>query len=94
MGLPNTDIMSIQDLNSNYELSSTYPRAIMVPTGLTFEDIEKAAEFRSKNRMISVCWKNSEGKQVIARCSQPNIGVIGNRCAEDEKLVCLGLSSI
>lgn len=73
-------------VNAAYELCDSYPRLAVVPSTIKDEEVTKAAEFRSKNRFLSVVWRHSNGA-TITRCSQPMVGMYKKRCAEDEAIV-------
>jgi myotubularin-related protein 3/4 len=63
------------------------------------EQLKKIASFRSSHRFPAVVWRSKSNGAVLARSSQPNVGLLGWRLNEDELLVkaiadssCLGNS--
>lgn len=72
--------------NRKYKLCETYPAILAVP-GLKDNELEKIARFRSKNRLPVLSWIHPQNFSTITRCSQPNVGVKGNRSAEDERYI-------
>lgn len=86
MGFDN-DAWRITDINSNFELCSTYPKLHIVPTMITDKDMEAVAKFRTSHRFPSVVWRHMTNGAVIARCSQPEVGWFGWRSQEDETLL-------
>ncbi|CAF0845017.1 unnamed protein product [Brachionus calyciflorus] len=84
MGLPNNKwTMSI--LNSNYEICSTYPNILFVPSSVSDVIIQSSAGFRSRGRLPVLSYLHPNGAS-ITRCSQPLSGFNG-RCPEDEQLL-------
>jgi hypothetical protein len=73
--------------NDNYTLVDTYPREFFLPAMMSESDIMEAARFRSKHRLPSVTWRNPTTGAILARSSQPMVGVSGHRCLADEKLL-------
>ncbi|CAN8257158.1 unnamed protein product [Cochlearia groenlandica] len=82
------DLWRITNLNSNYNLCQTYPFALMVPKSISDEELTHAATFRAKCRLPVISWCHPESGAVIARSSQPLVGLMMNvRSNFDEKLV-------
>jgi myotubularin-related protein 3/4 len=77
----------ISDCNCEYKLCPTYPKLLVVPSSLTEEEIRSAAKFRALGRFPTVVWRHTGNGSVIARSSQPLVGVLGWRNPEDEKLL-------
>lgn len=78
----------ITSINSNYTLCPTYPSSLIVPKSIRDEDILQAASFRAKCRLPVISWCNKATGAVLARSSQPLIGLMmGGRSNADEKLV-------
>jgi len=74
-------------LNIAYELCATYPAYVVVPAGLTDAELVQVAAHRSRNRFPSTVYYYPPTGATLSRCAQPNSGIAGNRCREDEKLV-------
>ncbi|KAJ0234821.1 Phosphatidylinositol-3-phosphatase myotubularin-2 [Hirschfeldia incana] len=82
------DFWRITDLNSNYNLCQTYPFALMVPKSISDEELTQASTFRAKGRLPVISWCHPGSGAVIARSSQPLVGLMMNmRSNFDEKLV-------
>lgn len=86
MGIPD-ESFRISLVNMEYRLASTYPRILAVPTNFTDSQLECAAAFRSKQRLITVVWRRKGSHQAILRCSQPCVGITRNRNEHDESYV-------
>ena len=74
-------------LNEQFALCGTYPRLVVVPRKMSDDEIRRAADFRSGQRLPALCWKDPTGVASITRCSQPMVGVSKARSAEDEALL-------
>ncbi|XP_059490567.1 myotubularin-related protein 3 isoform X2 [Neocloeon triangulifer] len=76
----------VSKLNYEYSLCPSYPRLLLLPSCITDEALEAVARFRSARRVPAVVWRHTNGA-VLARCSQPEVGWLGWRSAEDEELI-------
>ncbi|KAH9091083.1 hypothetical protein Ae201684P_006484 [Aphanomyces euteiches] len=74
-------------IDQAYLLCETYPRYVIVPVGMSDMKLQVAAQFRSSQRLPVVSWQHPTNQAVIARSSQPLVGLKSTRCAEDEQLV-------
>ncbi|KAF0694765.1 Aste57867_14363 [Aphanomyces stellatus] len=74
-------------IDQAYLLCDTYPRYLMVPADMSDVKLQVAAAFRSSQRLPVVSWQHAINHAVIARSSQPLVGLKSARCAEDEQLV-------
>eukprot|EP01137_Pigoraptor_chileana_P031739 Opistho-2@20041 len=75
-------------VNADYTVASSYPAVVAVPSGVSDQQLQKAGQFRAKGRFPAAVWKKPGSNAVIARSSQPCLGVLGSRrCAEDELLL-------
>ncbi|KAF0045624.1 hypothetical protein F2P81_002153 [Scophthalmus maximus] len=83
-GLPNSK-WRITFINKNYELCDTYPTVLAVPFKSKEEDLRRVAAFRSRGRIPVLSWIHRENQAVIARCSQPLVGMSGKRNKDDER---------
>ena len=77
----------ISSLNKDFSFSPTYPPEILVPACISDQILEKVASFRSARRIPAVVWRHATTGAVLARCSQPEVGWLGWRSADDEDLV-------
>ncbi|KAK9158769.1 hypothetical protein Scep_005343 [Stephania cephalantha] len=78
----------ISEINSNYTMCSTYPSLLIVPKNISDEEVLQASSFRARGRLPVVSWCHPGSGAVIARSSQPLIGLMMNsRNDADEKLV-------
>nr|CCA24584.1 myotubularinlike protein putative [Albugo laibachii Nc14] len=73
--------------NSNFRLSPSYPQLLVVPNELSDDELVQSAKFRSRARLPVVIWKHPSHNCVLARSSQPNYGMVGNRCEADRRLL-------
>lgn len=73
--------------NQEHGLCPTYPQEILIPASISDSVLEKVAQFRSQRRIPAIVWRNTGNGAVLARCSQPEVGWLGWRSAEDEELV-------
>ncbi|KAK3509376.1 hypothetical protein QTP70_030807 [Hemibagrus guttatus] len=85
MGLPN-EFWEISDLNSNYELCSTYPSVLGIPKCASVATVTGSAKFRSRGRLPALSYYHKDTKAAICRCSQPLSG-LSSRCIEDEQML-------
>jgi len=86
MGVPNLK-WRISEVNKDFGICPTYPNVWAVPNTVSDRQIEKAAKHRSKGRLPVLTWRHPTTHATITRCSQPMVGLAGNRNAEDENLV-------
>eukprot|EP01126_Amoeba_proteus_P043983 TRINITY_DN4864_c0_g2_i2.p1 TRINITY_DN4864_c0_g2~~TRINITY_DN4864_c0_g2_i2.p1 ORF type:complete len:611 (-),score=146.20 TRINITY_DN4864_c0_g2_i2:36-1868(-) len=78
----------ITNANFNYEICPSYPRVNAIPVGFDDSMLRAASEHRDLGRFPGLSWIHPQNFTVIARCSQPLSGRLGNiRCTEDEMLV-------
>ncbi|KAG0497053.1 hypothetical protein HPP92_001744 [Vanilla planifolia] len=78
----------ISSVNSEYSLCPTYPSSLIVPTSISDEEIQQASSFRARGRFPVISWCHPGTGVVLARSSQPMIGLMMNmRSNMDEKLV-------
>jgi hypothetical protein len=82
-----TKTWRISDVNKKFELCPTYPEQVIVPKSITDEQLKKIACFRSSKRFPVVVWRSKINGAVLARSSQPNVGLLAWRLNEDEQLI-------
>ncbi|XP_035546075.1 phosphatidylinositol-3-phosphatase myotubularin-1-like isoform X2 [Juglans regia] len=96
--LLSNDLWRITSLNSNHTMCQTYPFALIVPKGISDEEVIQASTFRARCRLPVVSWCDPGTGAVLARSSQPLVGLMMNmRSNADEKLVaglCTHLSGV
>ena len=73
--------------NAGYALCDTYPETLCVPCAITDEELATIAQFRSRGRLPVMTWRHPTNTATISRCAQPRVGLKGNRCDEDERLL-------
>uniref|UniRef100_A0A6N2LPY9 phosphatidylinositol-3,5-bisphosphate 3-phosphatase n=1 Tax=Salix viminalis TaxID=40686 RepID=A0A6N2LPY9_SALVM len=82
------ELWRISGVNSNYLMCPSYPFALIVPKSISDDEVIQASNFRSKGRLPVVSWCHPETGAVLARSSQPLVGLMMNmRSNTDEKLV-------
>eukprot|EP01105_Mastigella_eilhardi_P003332 TRINITY_DN1428_c0_g1_i3.p1 TRINITY_DN1428_c0_g1~~TRINITY_DN1428_c0_g1_i3.p1 ORF type:complete len:1095 (-),score=216.73 TRINITY_DN1428_c0_g1_i3:804-3977(-) len=86
LGIPNT-YWRISDINYTYERCPSYPSLVCVPAATDDKLLNEAAEFRTSFRFPVVTWRHPISSVVIARSSQPKVGLRYNRCEADELLL-------
>ncbi|KAL6503681.1 hypothetical protein OROGR_025604 [Orobanche gracilis] len=78
----------ISSVNSNYTICPTYPFALLIPNSISDVDIQQACTFRARCRLPVISWCHPGTGAVLARSSQPLVGLMMNmRSNADEKLV-------
>ncbi|GFZ11696.1 myotubularin-like phosphatases II superfamily [Actinidia rufa] len=78
----------ISAMNSNYSMCPTYPFALLVPKCISDEEVLQASTFRGRCRLPVISWCRPGNGAVLARSSQPLVGLMMNmRSNADEKLV-------
>ena len=77
----------ITNINKDYSFSPTYPNVLVVPTGISDNVLNYAARYRSRARIPVLSYLHPVNNCSITRCSQPMVGVRGNRSIQDEKLL-------
>ncbi|PON60686.1 Myotubularin family [Parasponia andersonii] len=82
------DLWRISSVNSSYTICQSYPFALIVPKGIPDDEVLQASTFRARCRLPVVTWCHPETGAVLARSSQPLVGIMMNmRSNTDEKLV-------
>jgi myotubularin-related protein 1/2 len=74
-------------VNLDFVYCSSYPDVLVVPNEMTDSELFKVKEFRSRGRFPCLTWIHPTNNCVLLRCSQPESGITGKRCIEDEKLL-------
>ncbi|CAI5757030.1 unnamed protein product [Candida verbasci] len=79
----------IANVNQDYKFCPSYPKILIIPSSISDNVLKHAGKFRSKQRIPAVVYKhNNINGNVIARCSQPLVGLnLQNRSIQDEKLI-------
>ncbi|KAM0883314.1 hypothetical protein ACQ4PT_031730 [Festuca glaucescens] len=82
------NLWRLTTVNSSYSLCSTYPSQLIVPKSISDEDLWQASTFRAGRRLPIISWCDPGSGAVLARSSQPLVGLMMNfRNNADEKLV-------
>ncbi|KAL4573505.1 hypothetical protein LXL04_020314 [Taraxacum kok-saghyz] len=82
------DWWRISDVNASYNMCNTYPFALPVPKSIRDKDLLKACTFRARCRLPVISWCDTRTRAVLARSSQPLVGLMMNmRSNADENLV-------
>ncbi|KAK7279532.1 hypothetical protein RJT34_24585 [Clitoria ternatea] len=82
------DLWRISSVNSTYTMCQTYPFALVVPKIISDDEVLQACSFRARCRLPVVSWCHPLTGAVVARSSQPLVGLMMNmRSNMDEKLV-------
>jgi hypothetical protein len=71
-------------VNSNYSLCASYPPLLVVPGCVPDAAIVAAAHHRSKGRIPAVTYYHRARGTVLARCSQPRVGLTGMFAQDQE----------
>eukprot|EP00977_Amphora_coffeiformis_P019417 scaffold7221_cov165-Amphora_coffeaeformis.AAC.10 len=80
-------------LNAQYNLCPSYPAILAGPASIdesnqdSFRILQQSAAFRSEQRLPALTWASGVDGASLWRCSQPKIGLQGNRSAADELLI-------
>ncbi|CAF1036361.1 unnamed protein product [Brachionus calyciflorus] len=77
----------LSEVNKKFELCPSYPDFLIVPKSISDEQLRKVACFRSSKRFPAVTWRSKKNGAVLARSSQPNVGLLAWRLNEDELLL-------
>ncbi|GFQ00351.1 phosphatidylinositol-3-phosphatase myotubularin-1 [Phtheirospermum japonicum] len=78
----------ISSVNSNYAMCPTYPFALLIPNSISDVEIQQACTFRARCRLPAISWCHPGTGAVLARSSQPLVGLMMNmRSNSDERLV-------
>ena len=75
----------VTEANVGYKLCETYPERLVVPAGVTDEHVRAVASYRAGRRIPAAVWRHPGTGAVLARCSQPEVGIMGWRSELDEK---------
>ncbi|RLN88232.1 hypothetical protein BBJ28_00001574 [Nothophytophthora sp. Chile5] len=73
----------LTNVNSNYKMCPTYPSAFVVPASVSDGELRKISFFRARGRVPAVTYRH-KNEALVARCSQPLVGLRRKRCASDE----------
>ncbi|KIX02013.1 uncharacterized protein Z518_07952 [Rhinocladiella mackenziei CBS 650.93] len=77
----------ISTINNDYAFAETYPAVLAVPASISDNTLNYAGRYRSRARIPVLTYLHPVNDCSITRCSQPLVGVRGNRSIQDEKLV-------
>ncbi|ULU01379.1 hypothetical protein L3Y34_001609 [Caenorhabditis briggsae] len=77
----------ISTVNSTFKVCATYPEKVIVPKGISDEEIERSAPYRSIGRFPAVIWRCRKTRAVLLRSSQPQVGILSWRNTTDERII-------
>uniref|UniRef100_A0A1I7T965 phosphatidylinositol-3,5-bisphosphate 3-phosphatase n=1 Tax=Caenorhabditis tropicalis TaxID=1561998 RepID=A0A1I7T965_9PELO len=77
----------ISSVNEDFKVCATYPEKIIVPKGISDEDIRNGAPYRSIGRFPAIVWRCRKTRAVLMRSSQPQVGILSWRNVTDEKII-------
>lgn len=77
----------ISTANEDFQLCPSYPRFLIVPAEISDDELKIVANFRYQYRLPVITWRYYKNGCVIARSSQPYVGLWGSRSDTDEKLI-------
>eukprot|EP00755_Sulcionema_specki_P027301 Sspe_Gene.16677::Locus_5890_Transcript_1_1_Confidence_1.000_Length_2848::g.16677::m.16677/K18081/MTMR1_2; myotubularin-related protein 1/2 len=77
----------LSEANQEFQLCSSYPPYLVVPSAVTDATLQASARFRAQNRLPVLSWRCPKTGFTISRSSQPLVGVFNQRSFEDESLV-------
>ncbi|KAJ0101190.1 hypothetical protein Patl1_05961 [Pistacia atlantica] len=82
------ELWRITDVNSTYSLCQSYPFALIIPKSISDQEVLQGSSFRARCRLPVISWCHPGTGAVLARSSQPLVGLMMNmRSNADEKLV-------
>ncbi|KAI9157576.1 hypothetical protein LWI28_024611 [Acer negundo] len=82
------ELWRISNVNYNYTMCQSYPFALIFPKSISDQEVLQASSFRARSRLPVVSWCHPGSGAVLARSSQPLVGLMMNmRSNADEKLV-------
>ncbi|CAL2037101.1 unnamed protein product [Caenorhabditis brenneri] len=77
----------ITSVNEDFEVCPTYPEKIIIPKGITDDEVKTGAKYRSISRFPAVVWRCQKTRAVLLRSSQPQVGILAWRNSTDEKII-------
>ena len=80
-------LFRVSELNRAFEYCPTYPPLLVFPARAPDLFMGAVAGFRSKARVPVLTWMHPGAKTTLWRCSQPKVGLQGNKCAQDEAML-------
>ncbi|KAK1571929.1 hypothetical protein Q3G72_025043 [Acer saccharum] len=82
------ELWRISNVNYDYTMCQSYPFALIFPKSISDQEVLQASSFRARSRLPVVSWCQPGSGAVLARSSQPLVGLMMNmRSNADEKLV-------
>uniref|UniRef100_A0A8C9ADW6 Myotubularin phosphatase domain-containing protein n=1 Tax=Prolemur simus TaxID=1328070 RepID=A0A8C9ADW6_PROSS len=82
-----TDAWRLSEVNEDFSLCPSYPRAVIVPRAVDDDALARSARFRQGGRFPVLSYHHAPSGTVLLRSSQPLTGPQKRRCAEDEELL-------
>ncbi|CAB3256888.1 unnamed protein product [Arctia plantaginis] len=93
LGFTSKGAWRVTAANADYKLCPSYPPLLVVPASICDEDLNSVARFRAMRRIPAVVWRHRGNGAVIARSSQPEVGWLGWRNTDDERLLAAFVSA-
>ena len=75
------------DINRHYSLCSTYSRLLAVPSSASADGIRAVAQYRSRQRIPALSWRDNGSGVALMRGAQPCTGPMGRSSSADEDWV-------
>jgi len=76
-------------LNTDYSLCSSYPAILALPRQMSDRELTAVASFRKRGRLPAMSWCGGQSLCFASlwRCSQTTEGLMGQKSAEDQRMV-------
>ncbi|XP_017205750.2 myotubularin-related protein 9-like isoform X3 [Oryctolagus cuniculus] len=84
---PQTNAWRLSEVNEDFSLCPSYPRALIVPRSVDDHALARSAGFRQGGRFPVLSYHHAPNGTALLRSSQPLTGPQKRRCAEDEELL-------
>nr|XP_017205749.1 myotubularin-related protein 9-like isoform X1 [Oryctolagus cuniculus] len=84
---PQTNAWRLSEVNEDFSLCPSYPRALIVPHSVDDQALARSAGFRQGGRFPVLSYHHARNGTALLRSSQPLTGPQKRRCAEDEELL-------
>ena len=79
-------LWKLSKVNENFEICTSYPRYIIVPEQMNNETLGTVANFRVSGRLPAIVWRSKQNGRIIARSSQPEVGIWSSNRSDQELL--------
>lgn len=82
-----TPLYRVTEANRDFSFIPSYPALLGTVARASDAHLASVAGFRSKGRLPALTWIHPANRTSLWRCSQPKVGISGNRCPPDEELL-------